>query len=180
MTIYFYDFEFNENGKTIEPLSLGIVSNDHRELYIEYQFDAAKLEHDNPWVWKNVVPLLRCDPRDRLTVVEAREAILHFLGWKPSWARNPPVPRPEFWGYFADYDHVLWCQHFGKMIDLPPGLPMLTMDLQQLHIHLGSPAHLRPASSPEQHNALEDARWNQRFHANLAAFAKGGEIAIRT
>ena len=38
---------------------------------------------------------------------------------------------PEFYGYYADYDWVLFCSLFGRMIDLPKGFPMYMRDLKQ-------------------------------------------------
>jgi len=37
----------------------------------------------------------------------------------------------EFYAYYADYDWVVFCWLFGKMIDLPKGFPMYTIDLKQ-------------------------------------------------
>lgn len=39
--------------------------------------------------------------------------------------------KPEFYGYYADYDWVVFCWLFGKMIDLPQGFPMYCIDLKQ-------------------------------------------------
>lgn len=38
---------------------------------------------------------------------------------------------PEFYGYYADYDWVLFCSIFGTMMDLPKGFPMYCKDLKQ-------------------------------------------------
>lgn len=38
----------------------------------------------------------------------------------------------EFYGYYCDYDWVVFCWLFGKMIDLPKGFPMYCKDLKQL------------------------------------------------
>jgi hypothetical protein len=38
---------------------------------------------------------------------------------------------PEFYAYYADYDWVLFCSLFGRMIDLPKGFPMYCIDLKQ-------------------------------------------------
>lgn len=40
--------------------------------------------------------------------------------------------QPEFYGYYSSYDHVVLCWLFGKMIDLPKGFPMYTIDLKQI------------------------------------------------
>lgn len=39
--------------------------------------------------------------------------------------------RPEFYGYYSDYDWVVFCQLFGTMMDLPKGFPMYCKDLKQ-------------------------------------------------
>ena len=38
---------------------------------------------------------------------------------------------PKFYGYYCDYDWVVFCWLFGKMIDLPKGFPMFAFDIQQ-------------------------------------------------
>lgn len=45
------------------------------------------------------------------------------FGWS-----NEPI---EFYGYYADYDWVLFCSLFGRMIDLPKDFPMYCNDLKQ-------------------------------------------------
>lgn len=39
--------------------------------------------------------------------------------------------KPEFYAYYADYDWVVFCWLFGKMIDLPKSFPMYCNDLKQ-------------------------------------------------
>ena len=38
----------------------------------------------------------------------------------------------QFYGYYADYDWVVFCWLFGKMINLPNGFPMYCVDLKQI------------------------------------------------
>jgi hypothetical protein len=70
----------------------------------------------------------------------------------------------EMWGYYADYDHVLLCWLFGRMVDLPAGMPMYTLDLRQYAYHLGDPA--LPVVQGE-HDALNDAKWNREVYLML-------------
>lgn len=155
---YFIDTEFVEDGSTIMPISLALVSEDCRELYLELDFDEAKAEaHD--FVRENVLPHLRL--ANRSSKQEAREVILEFLGEDPD---------PMFWAYYADYDWVLLCQLFGTMIDLPDPLPKHCMDLQQWWVQLGRPGGVKPAKPKNAHDALADARWNYVFYQNLKAF----------
>src|SRR5581483_2856377 len=69
---------------------------------------------------------------------------------------------PEFWGYYADYDWVVFCQIFGAMIDLPEGWPMFCLDLKQLCIEQGNPN--LPKQQSTEHHALNDARWNKAVY----------------
>jgi hypothetical protein len=95
----------------------------------------------------------------------------------------------EFYGYYADYDWVVFCWLFGKMIDLPKGFPMYCKDLKQMldekpikhkvevskmendkYIAGSDPYYLEwkdhvdyPKQSNE-HNALADAEWNLKLY----------------
>lgn len=40
--------------------------------------------------------------------------------------------KPIFYGYFADYDWVVFCWIFGNMMSLPKGFPMYCRDLKQM------------------------------------------------
>ena len=97
---------------------------------------------------------------------------------------------PIFYGYYADYDWVVFCWLFGKMIDLPNGFPMYCIDLKQeldskvttlrnrtdatkvkvadWDVYLRS--FTRDPKYPKQvneHNALADARWTKQLYDYL-------------
>jgi hypothetical protein len=149
---YFLDTEFIESGSgfPIELLSIGLVSEDGREYYaINANADFA---HANEWVQKNVVPDIR---RGWATFSSGRDRVRHFVG---------SDPEPRFWGYYADYDWVVFCQLFGAMIDLPKGWPMYCRDLKQLLDDRGNPSMPKPVG---EHNALNDARWNRDVYVLL-------------
>lgn len=40
--------------------------------------------------------------------------------------------KPEFYAYFADYDWVVFCWLFGRMLDLPKNFPYYCRDLKQM------------------------------------------------
>lgn len=99
--------------------------------------------------------------------------------------------QPEFYGYYADYDWVLFCSLYGRMIDLPKGFPMYCKDLKQmvddkadhvLHFGVGThsqgnkwyPYNMQEAikwvkdhplypKQKDEHNALADAKWNKEL-----------------
>ena len=137
------DFEFIEDGITIKPISLGMVREDGAEMY--YEFEGVDWSLASEWVQNNVKPHLT---GITTPLEDIKKGLLEFAGEKP-----------EFWGYFADYDWVALCQIFGKMIDLPKGWPFYCLDLKQL-MH---ESHVSKDQLSEQkgieHNALDDARW---------------------
>ena len=74
------------------------------------------------------------------------------------------VAQPEFYGYYADYDHVVLSWLFGKMIDLPSGFPMYTKDLKQM---LDVFPNTEKPKQTNSHNALADAKWNFELYKVL-------------
>lgn len=65
---YFFDTEFIEDGKTIDLISIGIISGDGREYYaISTDFDPSKA---SDWVRDNV-----------LTELPPRPSEINFWGW---------------------------------------------------------------------------------------------------
>jgi hypothetical protein len=70
----------------------------------------------------------------------------------------------ELWAHYAAYDHVVLAQLFGRMIDLPTGVPMHTMDIIQVAKLAGVGL---PYQAAGRHNALEDARHNKVMYDAL-------------
>lgn len=144
---YWLDTEFIEDGKTIDLISIGIVCEDGRELYLES--DGVNWSKASPWVLKNVKPHLNGLP----TPVE-------YIAKEVRDFCDPALySKPEFWGYFADYDWVVLCQLFGTMMDLPKGWPMYCRDIKQFCDDKGNPS--LPEQGKGEHHALADAKWNR-------------------
>jgi hypothetical protein len=146
---YFLDTEFIELGhkEPIILLSIAVVSEDGREYYAENS--EASVFKANDWVQKNVLPLLTGPQKPRN---EIASDLMNFVG--------KDREQPRFWGYFADYDWVLFCQLFGAMIDLPSIFPMYCWDLKQELARLELEKPLIEGCGPD-HHALSDARWNK-------------------
>lgn len=154
VTRYFYDTEFMESGygQPIELISIGIVCEDGRELYLVNS--DADLSKANDWVKANVIPQLPhqfAHPHIWKSHASIRDAVREFLR----------EGRPELWGYFTDYDHVMYSQLFGRMIDLPAYMPKFSMDLKQYAEMIGVKRQEFPEQTKGLHDALEDARWNR-------------------
>lgn len=174
---YWLDTEFIEDGKTIDLISIGIVAEDGRVFYCEVI--EAELWRADEWVKKNVLPHLRC----------RRGSQPHWIAFDGEvggyWARDSiagaikefcdpaTYGKPEFWGYYADYDWVVFCQLFGRMIDLPKGFPMYCRDLKQWADMLGNPE--LPKQDSTEHHALADARWNHVAYDFLNGLATSSQ-----
>lgn len=102
-------------------------------------------------------------------------------------------PYNQFYGYYSDYDWVVFCWLFGKMIDLPKHFPMYCIDLKQILdektknvnpsvFNLNYKSEFKPSflnklewvknhpDYPKQvseHNALADAKWNYELYKFL-------------
>lgn len=166
---WYLDTEFDENGRTIELISLGLVNADGGYHYwVSRDFDPKKC---NDWVKKNVLPKIESfgsRSKRKLSREQIAKEVLQVVRASASGSK------PEFWGYFADYDWVVFCQLFGCMIDLPKGWPMYCRDLKQEMDRLGVkrkdlPNHLRLPSQNSEHIALYDALWNRHLHDFLIA-----------
>ena len=166
---YFYDTEFIEDGKTVDLISIGIVADDGREYYAVNADMPIDRIREHTWLVDNVVPTLPMrNAHARLIMDVDRSNRLV----KPPWVianevrdfvLTPDSEAPELWAYFGAYDHVVLCQLFGTMMQLPDGMPMFTHELMQLWEQAGRPD--KPEQGEGEHNALEDARWNAKLYA---------------
>ena len=96
--------------------------------------------------------------------------------------------KPEFYGYYSDYDWVVFCWLFGKMIDLPKEFPQYCIDLKQeldnkvetyfaqrdddyiLNVYGYEGVLNKVKQLPDypkqinEHHALADAKWNKELY----------------
>lgn len=171
MDIY-YDCEFIERGRElpIQLVSIGLVREDGAEMYaINEECLSNVMKH--PWMSVNVRPGL-----------PVREDGPYIYEWDRVHPEYPYVmaldavtqqvhkfltstPDVKLWAYYGAYDHVVLCQLFGSMADLPPGIPMFTHELQQLvEQHPDRPL---PPEPLDAHHAMWDARWVRDAYEEL-------------
>jgi hypothetical protein len=182
---FFLDTEFIENGRhnPLYLLSIGVICENGATFYAE-NFQAP-FELANDFVKENVYPHLRitdmkgysagalCVRRIGLESIHSPEHIANELQrfiWENCQKGNPifqykngqtiqATTKPEFWGYFCDYDWVLFCQLFGTMSELPKGFPYYCNDLKQLMKLAGENRSLDElVGEKSNHNALSDAK----------------------
>lgn len=176
---YFLDTEFIESfhrplfGKRrhfIDLISIGLVREDgltYEAISSEWNYKDA-----DQWVRDNVIhPLytqtVHGDVRNHIDATNFHQrgfgrrnsAIAMELRHIFSKDTTSPI---EIYGYYADYDWVLLCSLFGRMIDLPKGMPMYCRDLKQMMDERRLTSEWKDMVVPEPknaHNALNDALW---------------------
>lgn len=186
---YFIDEEFIEDGVTIDLISIGIVCEDGRELYLQSaDFDPHMASQ---WVKDNVFgSLILCPHVIPQCTKDIYANRLAHGGWGGQcmfkgpygdiigahadcpWRTRLQIKneilafmdiekygKPELIGFYSAYDHVTFCQIFGAMADLPQGFPMYTFDLQQYCDMLGTSQ--LPSQTEGKHHALCDAKHNK-------------------
>jgi len=180
---YFIDTEFKEKPNTIDLISIGIVCEDGREYYaLNKDFNLKEVWNDE-WLRENVLlPIyiehVHGDMRNHVSfsrnsikgilkgfgksMNEIASEIKDFCYYSYSEAQieNANI---QFYGYYADYDWVVFCWIFGRMMDLPKGFPMYCKDLKQMMDDklLDKDWKRKNCPDPEgEHNALVDAKWN--------------------
>ncbi len=160
---YWYDTEFIEDGRTIDLISIGVVAEDGREFYAE-SIDADHSKASD-WVKENVLRHLQFAPHEQLMNWRIRDLLLEFCD-------VGKYGHPEFWGYYSAYDHVVLCQLFGTMMQLPTAWPNYTCDIKQWCDQLGNPR--LPEQGKNEHHALADARWNRQAWEYLYSISMQG------
>jgi len=161
---YWLDTEFLEAGgeTPLHFLSMGIVSEDNRELYIVNR-DCPVAEANN-WVKQNVLPKINWSVA--VSRSECRNRLLEFVG---------NDKEPVFMGFVSAYDWVCLAGLIGRMVDLPEGWPKFCVDLKQWAMQLGNPPRPPKPNESQAHNALNDARWTRELWKSLvkASLDKG-------
>lgn len=173
---------------TIDLISIGIVCEDGREYYAINRDLNLKHAKKNTWLKDNV--LSKLPPKEALyppygspriwqesmrwlPMDQIKQEVIDFCGGKPEWDESGSFyayenGTPEFYGYYSDYDWVVFCWIFGTMMDLPTGFPMYCKDLKQMldevapteEFLIGIKNHPDYPQQKDEHNALADARWN--------------------
>lgn len=200
MTRVFYDCEFLEDGRTVELISIGLITDDGASYYavngdlddpnqmtLEVRTTSWERIVRHDWLVRNVVPHLPLKGQPAATLGGLFTGKANMRGVELDHTNSDVKPRQvianevrdfiqaagpdvELWAWYGAYDHVALCQLWGPMIDLPDGVPMWTNDLRQERRRLGEPEMPRQAAG--EHNALADAVHNRDMARFLDQYAE--------
>jgi hypothetical protein len=179
-----YDLEFIEyrtgwlrKRYTIDLISIALVSDDGRTYYAVNRDMPVRRIRKHKWLMRNVVPHLPKGHGDRRIHMPKRW-LFHYAD--PAVKPQTQIAREvaafiqttddvALWANYGAYDHVRLCWLWGLMVNLPPGVPMFTNDIQQERARLGIHEDDLPKQESGEHNALADARHNQVVRRWLAS-----------
>lgn len=162
-----YDTEFLEGEGAIMPISIGMEREDGKEYYAVFSDMDTLAIARNEWLMDNVMTSI---DHEQFTshMTGTGQPVRDFVLTDPARKTRTQIRQdiidfvydvtPEWWAWYGAYDHVVLCQTFGRMIDLPAGFPMMTNDLKQFVKACGNPQ--MPEQPPGKHNALNDAKFN--------------------
>jgi len=135
---YFIDTEFIEDGIILDLVSLAIVSEDGRELYVCNS--GARLMRADAWIKNHVLQHL-----PGITINRERGVVCNDMYCNPlyNWRTMHEIvleiirfigndEKPEFWADYGAYDWVAFARCFGRLIDLPKNFPVYFKDFQML------------------------------------------------
>lgn len=170
-TQWYLDAEFDDDGHTIDLISIALVS--HSNEYFAVAYDGFNPDKCSQWVRDNVLPKLPSrygeSWRSRSQIALEIEQLLSG-------------DKPEIWGYFSSFDWVVFCQLFGRMVDLPKNFPKHCLDLRQEMKRIGVNREDLPdiVRTPTiKHDALADARWMKNLHQYLRNLPASSSQAIK-
>lgn len=176
----FYEFQTIDNidqeiipgSNSVQLISLGAVREDGAEFYAEnseFDFDSVPEDH---WIQENVRP--------HLGGPHARRGTPEAIAWNfRRFVNNEFINRhdkPEFWGYFCDYDWVAICGLYGRMVDLPNEFPKFCLDLKQEMHRMNVDRHDLPTQDGTAHHALADARWIRNAYNYMPGDGLGQDL----
>lgn len=167
-----------------------------KPIYYDLMFDGPT-RTDEYFTYKTMKRLIKKYGKSRKQIAED---IKEFVGSEETvsnWHEVIKTNPPKLYGYFSSFDHVCLAWLFGKMIDLPAGFPMYTIDLKQMldekqkiwialtpsemveqykrtgdigraySVEVDLTLHPDYPKNPGEHNALQDAKFNKQLYEFL-------------
>lgn len=162
------EYSWEQHGDVRNELARGVYFNKYAS-FSEFKRLIKKYGKSSKQIAEEV--------KDFVTKVEV--TYKEFKDGRPNEVIDIKEPKVNLYAYYGAYDHVALAWLYGKMVDLPKGFPMHTIDLKQeldrvndyelkrggiLRKLEGHPAFPKNENA---HSAIEDAVWNKKLHEFL-------------
>lgn len=187
---HFYGDLRNQFSNGRKQKKYWIRENVLKPIYYDWVGKDINFHEVEHFTYKNFKRLLKKYGKSNSQIAEE---LKHFIYEKENVLYNKQeldfdsvgdiLSKIQLYGYYSAYDHVALSWLFGKMIDLPKGFPMYTIDLKQISDEVYNKKkeeylsdggknfitnHLDYPKQHNEHNALSDAI----FVKNLYHFLK--------
>lgn len=166
----FFDTEFTGLHQNTTLISIGIVSDDDRTFYAEFN-DYDKNQVDE-WIQKNIIKKLKklknyITP-EYMTITGNKKFIKENLD---VWLSQ--FDKIEIWSDCLAYDWMLFCQIWGHAFNIPKNIHYIPFDictqfkLAGIDPDINREEFCGITDNDSKHNALWDARIIKRCHHKL-------------
>ncbi len=176
---YFLDTEFIDSSSKLDLLSIALVAEDGRELYLKNV--EADFSKGSAWLRENVYDNLGLTLKQVKTKQFGSATYIAPLDYKDGWYTRENIKylimefldegvygKAKFYGYYASCDFVCLYQLFGTLMEFP--YIKYINDIKTVQNFLGA-ADFTP-QTVHKHHALYDARWIKDFYNYLASYVK--------
>ena len=189
----FLDTEFTGLHQKTTLISLGIISEDNRTFYAEFNdYDQSQME---PWIQEHVIANLlfppppkgqdehyrksRFSPIIPLTKawnIELRECAPLIVAELKGWLQQYDFGRVEMWSDCLAYDWVLFNELWGGALEVPSVISYIPFDICTYFKIMGidpdtnREEFARMTEGNQKHNALWDAQVIKGCYEKLATF----------
>lgn len=160
--LFYIDSEFVEENGEVDLLSFAIVTDEELDSLGSLYFALDDWEEkDLPqWHVDNVLPHLK--GVERISRENARSRLHNFFRYHT----QDFLKKPRVLGYYSAFDFVAFSSLWGRMIDLPKGVPNYFYDLRTFNALDGHRIHLKSFLDKDAklHDALADAMGVRAMH----------------
>lgn len=167
----FFDTEFTGLHQNTTPISIGLVADDGKTFYAE--FDDYAQDQVDDWIQEHVIgnlkyrheprredrtcPSLYGPPEHKVVLGTAKQIAHHLKYWLQQF------DQVEMWSDCLAYDWVLFCQLWGHAFKVPKNVYYIPFDICTLFKACGVDPDINREEfaglkAEAKHNALWDAR----------------------
>lgn len=160
--LFYIDSEFVEENGEVDLLSFAIVTDEELDQFgsLYFALDDWEVMDLPQWHVDNVLPHLK--GVEQISRESARIRLLDFFRFHTEDFRK----KPRVLGYYSAFDFVAFSSLWGRMLDLPKGMPNYFYDLRTFNALDDHQINLKSFLNKDAklHDALADAMGVRAMH----------------